>query len=285
MTTWNSRELPYPLLAPWTDDYGDKEFGAVVPQAVLNNGKEISLTIKYRLTSQYLLDLVSAGKVQYLALVSCSKTSMRFAYPSTQDEDVHVLDDAGDYSESIVLRPYITALESIEGFASDEHAAEFGYFKPGGFDIPPGSILAVGDPSRVTLEEGPSPNSVVDLVSNPKVEDGEFKVDLTQPRIKVYVSRNDKNRIEAIRDRDKEMTGVEMVTLFPSIYLHVVTEALRNMSEYPEARWVDTMRQSLAKNNIEVDDEELKNNALSHAQTLMERPVGMLLKAFDREEE
>lgn len=283
MTTWNSRQLQYPLLAPWTDDYGDKEFGAVVPRAVLNDGKEISLTIKYRLTSRYLLDLISAGKAQYLSLVSCSKTSMRVAYPSTQDEDVHVL-DASDLSQSIELRPYIVSTENINGFKADEHTSEFGYFKPEGFDIYPASILAIGDLSRVTLEDGDSPNSVIDLVSDPKVEDGEFKVDLTDYRIKVYVSPNDKNRIEAIRDRDKEITGVEMATLFPSIYLHAVTEALRNISEYPEARWVHTMRESLSKHNIKVDDEELKNDALSHAQRLMERPVGMLLKAFDREE-
>lgn len=283
MTTWNSREIPYPLLAPWTDDYGDKEFRAVVPHAILNNGKDISLTIKYQLTSQYLLDLISAGKAHYLALVSCSKTSIRFAYPSTQDEDVHVL-DATDYSESIELRPYIATAENINGFASDEHAPEFGLFKRGGFDIPPASILAVGEPSRVTLEEGDSPNSVVDLVSNPKIDDGRFEVDLTDHRIKVYVSPNDKNQIEAIRERDREMTGSEMATLFPSIYLCAVTEALRNLSEHPEARWVRTMRESIAKHNINVDDEELKDNALSHAQTLMDRPVGRLLKAFDREE-
>ena len=280
MTTWNSREFPYPLLAPWTDDYGDKEFGAVVPRAVLNNGKDISLTIKYRLTSQYLLALVSAGKAHYLALVSCSKTSMRFAYPSTQDEDVHVL-DASDYSESIELRPYLVATENIDGFASDEHTAEFGYFKPDGFDIPAASILAVGDRAVVTLEDGDSPNSVIDLVSNPKIQDGRFDVYLDDHRIKVHVSPNDKNQIEAIRDRDKSLA---MATLYPSIYLHVVTEALRNISEYPEAPWVHTMRESIAKHNINVDDEELKNNALSHAQTLMDRPVGMLLKAFDREE-
>lgn len=285
MTTWNSRQLPYPLLAPWTDDYGDKEFSAVVPRAVLNDGKEISLTIKYRLTSQYLLDLISAGKAQYLALVSCSKTSMRFAYPSTQDEDVHVLDNAGDYSGLIVLRPYIATVENINGFTSDEHAAEFGYFKPDGFDIPPTSILAVGDPSRVTLEDGPSPNSVIDLVSNPKVEDGKFEVDLSDHRIKVYVSPNNKNRIEAIRDRDKNKTGAEMATLFPSIYLCAVTEALQNLSDHPEARWVDTMRRSLETHNITVDDEELKNSALSYAQTLMERPLGMLLKAVINQED
>lgn len=283
MTTWNSREIPYPLLAPWTDDYGDKEFGVQVPHAVLNNGKEISLTIQYRLTSQYLLELVSAGKAQYLALVSCSKTSMRSAYPSTQHQDVHVL-NATDYSESIELRPYLVATENIVGFISDEHAPEFGLFKHGGFDIPPASILAVGEPSRVTLEEGDSPNSVIDLVSNPQIEDGRFEVDLTDHRIKVYVSPNDKNRIEKIRDRDKDKTGFEMATLFPSIYLHAVTEALRNISEHPNERWVRTMRDSIAKHNINVDDEELKDNALSHAQTLMDRPVGRLLKSFDREE-
>lgn len=283
MTTWNSREIPYPLLAPWTDDYGDKEFGVQVPHAVLNNGKEISLTIQYRLTSQYLLELVSAGKAQYLALVSCSKTSMRSAYPSTQHQDVHVL-EATDYSESIELRPYLVATENIVGFISDEHAPEFGLFKHGGFDIPPASILAVGEPSRVTLEEGDSPNSVIDLVGNPQIEDGRFKVDLTDHRIKVYVSPDDKKRIEQIRDRDKDKTGFEMATLFPSIYLHAVTEALRNISEHPNERWVRTMRDSIAKHNINVDDEELKDNALSHAQTLMDRPVGRLLKSFDREE-
>lgn len=284
MTTWNSREIPYPLLAPWTDDYGDKEFSASVPLAVLNNGKDINLTIKYHLTSQYLLGLVSAGKAQYLAVVSCPKTSVRFAYPSTQDEEILEELDAIEYSESIELRPYLVATENIDGFASDEHTAEFGHFKPEGFDIPAASILAVGDKTLVTLEDGDSPNSVIDLVSNPKIEDGRFEVDLTDHRIKVEVSPNDKNRIEAIRDRDKKITGVESVTLFPAIYLHAVTEALRNISEYPEARWVHTMRNSLDKHNINEDDEVLKDYALSYAQKLLDRPLGMLLKAFDREE-
>ena len=284
MTTWNSRQLPYPLLSPWTDDYGDKTFSAVVPHAVLNNGRTISLTIKYHLTSQLLLDLVSTGKAHYVALLSCSKTSMRFAYSSTQDEDVQVL-NAGDYSQSMRLRPYLVTTQSIDGFISKEHAPEFGYFRPEGFDIPSASILAVGEETRITLEEGGSPNSVIDLVDDPKIEDGRFVVELDDHHIKVYVSQNDRKRVEAIRERDKEMTGTEMVTLFPSIYLSAVTEALRNLSTYPEARWVHTMRQSLEKHNVKVDDEELRNNALFYAQTLMEKPVGTLLTALINREE
>ena len=32
MATWNDRTLPYPLLAPWTDDYVNAEFTGVGTQ-------------------------------------------------------------------------------------------------------------------------------------------------------------------------------------------------------------------------------------------------------------
>lgn len=282
MTTWNPRHLPYPLLAPWNDDYGDNTFGAIVPQAVLNNGAEISFTIKYNLTSRYIRGLIAEGKANYVALVTCSKTSSRNAYMTKSDEDVHVL-NASDYSEEFRLFPYVVAMQQINGFISDEHAEEFKQFKPDGFDIAPASILAVGQGSRIVLEEGGSPYSVIDLVRDPSVENGLFKVDLEQQRIKIHVSPNDKNQIEALRDKGRH--SPEMSTLFPAIYLHAVTEALRNLSAYPDAGWVSTIKQSLEERNIDVDDEELKNNALTYAQQLLAKPVGTLLTAFMNKEE
>ena len=283
MTTWNPRHLPYPLLAPWNDDYGDNTFGAIVPQAVLNNGAEISFTIKYNLTSRYIRGLIAEGKANYVALVTCSKTSSRNAYiTKQQDEDVHVL-NASDYSEEFRLFPYVVAMQQINGFISDEHAEEFKQFKPDGFDIAPASILAVGQGSRIVLEEGGSPYSVIDLVSDPKIENGLFKVDLDEQRIKIHVSPNDKKRIEALRDRRH---SAEMYTLFPAIYLHAITEALRNLSEHTEAGWASTIEQSLAERNIAEDDyEELRINALTYAQQLLAKPVGTLLTAFMNKEE
>ena len=283
MTTWNPRHLPYPLLAPWNDDYVDNTFGAIVPQAVLNNGAEISFTIKYNLTSQYIRELIAEGKATYVALVTCSKTSSRNAYMTNQDEDVHVL-DASDYSEEFRLFPYVVAMRRINGFTSDEHAEEFKQFKPDGFDIAPASILAVGRGSRIALEEGGSPYSVIDLVNNPQIENGMFKVDLEEQRIKIHVSPNDKNQIEALRDKGRHST--EMSSLFPAIYLHAVTEALRNLSEHPDAGWASTIEQSMRERNIDADDyEELRNNALTYAQRLLENPVGKLLTAFMNKEE
>ena len=50
-----------PCWAPWTDDYTDAIFVANVPHAVLNNGEQITLTIKYHCTSQILRELVTNG--------------------------------------------------------------------------------------------------------------------------------------------------------------------------------------------------------------------------------
>ena len=48
MSTWHRRLFPYPLLAPWTDDYGKgSSFGVEVPEAVLNNGRHIKVGLAF----------------------------------------------------------------------------------------------------------------------------------------------------------------------------------------------------------------------------------------------
>ena len=282
MTTWNPRYLPYPLLAPWNDDYGDSAFSAIVPQAVLSNGTAISFTIKYNLTSQYLQELIAEGKANYVALVTCSKTFSRNTYPSNQDEDVHIL-DAANYTEEIRLFPYVVATQRINGFTSDEHAEEFKQFKPDGFNIAPASILAIGEEKRITLKEDNNPYSIIDLVSNPKIDNGVFDMNWDEQRIKIQVSPDNKKQIEAIRKKGN--ADAEKATLFPAIYLHAITEALRKLPEYPDSGWASSIRRSLEKLDITADDEEVKSNALKYAQQLLENPVGKLLTAFANKEE
>lgn len=282
MTTWNDRLLPHPLLAPWTDDYPEANFTAQVPHAVINNGKQINLTIKYHLTSQSLRELISEGKAQYVSLIACAKTFSRNSYPCDHEDDLCIL-DAQDYSEELKLTPYVVAKQPIEEYASDEFATEITHIKPDGFHIPEGSILAVGNSTEVELEEGGSPFSVIDLVADPRVDSGTFKVDLDDNRIRVYMAPGDKDRIEALRQHGEH--SWEMAVLFPSIYLHAVAEALRNLADFPDSRWSRTIRRALERHNIIADDEDLKSNALTHAQTLMERPVGTLMTALSREED
>ena len=282
MTTWNDRLLPHPLLAPWTDDYPEASFTAQVPHAVINNGKQINLTIKYHLTSRSLRELISEGKAHYVSLVACAKTFSRNSYPCEHEDDLCIL-DAQDFSEELKLTPYVVAKQQIEGFSSAELAEEITHIKPDGFYIPVGSILAVGNSTEIELEEGGSPFAVIDLVAEANVENGTFKVDLDDNRIKVYMAPGNKDQIEALRQHGEH--SWEMAVLFPSIYLHAISEALRNLADYPDHRWTRTMRRALERHNIIADDDDLKLNALTHAQTLMERPVGTLMKALSREEE
>ena len=282
-TLWNDRLLPYPLLAPWNDDYGEARFEGNVPQVVLNNGKQISLTIKYHLTSDYLRGLVSSGKAQYVAVLTCAKTFIRQSYVSNQEDAVEVL-DAGDYQQELVFTPYVVATSEIAGFISDEHAEEIRVVRPEGFQLSPASILAVGNSTRISLEDGGSPYSVIDLVSAPMVENGLFVVDLEDNRIQIQVSEEEYGKLDALRNRD--ISSTERAVLFPALFLHAITEALRNLPNYPDQGWANTMRRALEEKGIVASEDELRDNALNHAQALMEKPMGRLLRAFtDWEEE
>ena len=284
MPSWNDRQLPHPLLAPWSDDYGDRTFAAKVPHAVEGNGERISFTIKYHLTSESLRELILKRKAHYLAIVSCPGTRQRSSLPTVAgDEDVHVL-KASEYASELLVSPYVVASTHLTSFMSDEHAEEFRQFRPEGFDVARASILAVGADTRINLDESGSPESVIDLVSNRRQEDGLFTVELDEPRIKIQVSPKDKQRIEALRGRGDSST--DRASLFPSVYLHAVTEALRRLSEYPdETSWVKSMVRTLEREDIAVDKEDLKDRALFYAQKLMNRPIGRMLAAFENRED
>ena len=282
MTTWNDRLLPHPLLAPWTDDYDDAIFTAQVPHAVLNNGRQINLTVKYHLTSELLRQLVTEGKAQYVGVIACDKTFSRNSFPSNQEDELYIL-DASQFADELKLTPYVVATQPIEGFISAEHNLEVREIKPEGFTISAGSILAVGDSTNVPLEEGGSPYSIIDLVSNPKVEIGDFIVDLKDNRIKIHMAPECKQQAEAMRQHGR--LSLEVATLFPGVYLHAITEALRNLEGHQEYHWAQAIWRALDYHNISQDDEELKSNALTHAQKLMEKPLGKLLTAFSKEEE
>ena len=283
MTVWNDRLLPYPLLAPWTDDYGEAVFLASVPHAVINNGANINVTIKYHLTSQTLQELVSTGQAQYASVIVCEKTFTRNTYVSNQEDDLQIL-NAGDYNSEMKLTPYIVSTQQIENLVSSEHIEEIRNIKPEGFDIPAGSILAVGNSTDIRLDEGGSPYSVIDLVADNSIVSGTFKVALDDNRIKIHLSVDDKNRLETLRQQQEIRTDVQAI-FFPAVYLHAVTEALRNLPDYQGMHWELTMRRALEHHNITVEDDELVENAYFHAQVLMEKPIGTLLTVYTSKEE
>ena len=278
MSTWNQRLLPHPLLASWSDDYPGKTFETLVPHAVLNNGKQISFTVKHHLTSTYLASFIEGGCAEYVTILTCPRTAYRKAFRTNQTDDVYVV-SAGDYSREAVLETFVVAAEDREDFISSEHAEEFSRFRPDGFSVSCGAILAAATPKRIELEEGGSPFSIVDLVSTPAIDQrGLFSLDYGEERIKIYVSPEDKARIEAIRRRGP--TSVKRATLFPALYLHAIVEALRVLDSYPDSRWAYTITAALTKQGLSCDPEETRENAIEYGQRIMERPIELFLTAL-----
>ena len=281
MTTWHQRMLPYPLLAPWTEDYERCSFSVDVPEAVLNNGLQVKVDLVFRLYSETLRGLIGNEEARYAVEVSCTRTFVRSTYMMSEQDTL--LLDAGDYDEEILITPYVVSTGALEEFRSSEHASEWRAHRPEGFSVPPTGILAVGNTTRIILEDS-GVSSVIDLIANSNVSEGTFDVQLDDERIKIHVSFAEKEKIEAVRKR--RGSSVEFAALFPGLYLHAVAEGLRHLSEHGNTRWAFTLRNALDRSGHGGSDTELlRNDALKYAQELMAQPVGVFLTAAMSSEE
>ena len=283
MPGWNSRQMPHPLLAPWTDDYDeDSGFAAAVPDAVLTASGTINIHIQYHLASPTLADLIDQSKATYAALIACAHTFTRQAFPTTYQEQ-HLALPASDYVDTLLITPHVCSTTTIDNFRSPEHSREYAIIRPTGFRISPATILAIGDTTAITLETNGNPYSVIDLVADDRTSAGKFEVTLDQDRIKIHLSPKDQMAID--RYRSKGAYSPEFVSLFSGVYLHSVTEAIRNLPEQPSKKWHKTIRWSLQKHGIDDSGEQMKEDALKHAQTIMGNPIGQLLNVFSKRED
>ena len=283
MPIWNNRHMPYPFLSPWSDDYADGcSLSASMPEVILTNGDTIDLHVRYDLTSQYLQGLVADGKAQYVGLLTCVRTFNRETHPTPLAEQ-HLTLSAHEYSQSFLFTPHLCTSTEVQGFISEEHSEEYRQVRPQGFDLPSASILAVGETIAVALDPASNPFSVIDLVKGSDVTTGTFDVKLDGDRIKIYFSDREKDAMDAFRMLGTQST--ELIALFSGVYLHAVTEALRNLADHADKQWSDTVRWALHQNHIYEDDENIAANALRYSQVIMGHPVGRLLTAFTNPDE
>ena len=275
MTTWHQRLFPYPLLAPWTGDYEGLSFGVEVPEAVLSNGHQVKISLIFRLCSDTLRRLIDDNKATYVIDISCPRTFIRRAQVALEQDQLTL--EASEYDREILLTPYVVSTGPLEEFRSPEHDSEWRAHRPEGFAIPSAGILAVGNSTRVVMEES-AVSSVIDLVANSNVPEGTFHVQLDDERIKIHVPIAEKEKIEAVRT--SRGSSVEFAALFPGLYLHAVAEGLRNLTEHENTRWAFTIRNALdSADRAGLDEELLRQHALQYAQELMGQPIGAFLAA------
>lgn len=271
--SWNERFIPYPVLTPSNDDYDDPRFELLVTEPVRSDGM-LNIPFRLEVSSHSLRELIDKSKAQYVIQTSCVRTVARDTHAAFSDQGILELPD-GDYSDALVLTPYILATEEIANFKSDEHALEWREYHPEGFDIEEAGILAVGNDVEITLALD-SIGSVIDLVAMPQVE-GLFNIDLDNDHILISVSREDKQRIDAMRMHSER--DLIHASLFSGLYLHAITSAIQALPEYEDRRWAQTILNRLEDKGVRTDRADLQAGALRYAQQLMEQPLAKHLEA------
>ena len=270
---WNERFIPYPVLTPSTDDYDDSRFELLVTEPLRSDGM-LNIPFRLEVSSRSLKDLIDKAKAQYVIQTSCVRTVARDTHDTFIDEGTLELPD-GDYSDALVLTPYILATGEIANFKSEEHAREWREYHPEGFDIEEAGILAVGDDVEITLAPD-SIASVIDLVAMPQVE-GLFNVYLDNDHILISLSREDKQRIDAMRMHSER--DLIHASLFSGLYLHAITSAIQVLPEYEDRRWAQTILNRLEDKGVRTDKADLQDGALRYAQQLMEQPLAKHIEA------
>ena len=284
--SFRNRNLGYPLLTPESRDYISGGFDIEPPEAI-RGAEGVNIEITYRLESPYLNHLVEQGNAAFQTLVVGSGSFLREATPKIgKTVQQHTL-DLNRWTGTIELMPYLTATNLITGFASEEHDPEFAMVEPNGFTVEPPMILAIGNIYEIDIEEAVSAMSVVDIQPNPLVQPGEIRLDFAQPHIMVYVSPVDHQRIwNTVEDqRDSRQQSI-----WPALYLHVITEGIRKLPDYQDYSWVTAFERALRKSGYNPEDTDtLQSEALQYAQRIIfdekkRYPLGLMLDAFAAED-
>ena len=185
------------------------------------------------------------------------------------------------------LLPFITATDRITNMISEEQDPEFLLVRPDGFTVEPGMILAIGNIHEIDIAEVANATSVVDIQPKYDIEPGEVRLDFAQPHIMVYVSAEDHTRI---LDATNDARASRRQSLWPSLYLNVITEGIRSLPDYQEFAWARAFEGALRRSGFDPEDEEsLRREAFTYAQRIIfeekkRYPLGMMLDSFNEED-
>ena len=277
-----SHLFAHPVLAPWLSDYPPPAYfgistGDYVPADVVAD--RLSLVVEYQMQCATIEALIGCGNAAYATLATSPRTMFRELHThSIQDHhETSISLTMSDFAHDITLTPYVIATTDIVLQVTNEHDVEFSQAGRTEFELPSGTVLAIGDAIKLSNTDQ-SVTSIIDIVSSARVEPGQFLLDYEDTRIKVLVSRQDQAGLNTMRAG----SPIARATLFPSLYLHALVGGISRLSYYKDSAWATVIYAALEKNEIyEQDQERLAENAQVYAQKLLDSPLGQLLQIFN----
>ena len=268
--------IPHPVLLSRSVDYTDGfKFDMQVEDPQYTLDEKISISTQFVLESRFINEMIKKGRAKIFLVIKCPKTYARDTIPiNGMEEKLELL--LSKYVDKIKISSYIAALEEIKHFKSDEHHRDFA-----GVDltVPAGGILARADDIELEIDSLQTIQSAIILVTNPKLEDAKYEIDLDDECIKISANDATRRKIERVRSSGRK--------LFPSLYMVVMMHAMQNIAEHSERKWADALYKTLeamhAKQKKKFNKEDVRDNAYEHAQMLLGNPMKYIIEEIEND--
>ncbi len=275
------RNYLYPVLRPYSDDYGDAKLQTVVapPQPI---GKEVIITIDFVVNEESVKNQVIAGNAICAAMLYCRATLHREMLTANRGSfRLRKSVDAQMLVNDVELHPSIVTLDGIDHSTRTAHReyggamAQVGRWQP----------LATDQTWRFQVNaEQRNTQSIFRLSTDDELSDDEFdvKMDPTDRYLTITANKRTRERFQNIRER-LDITR-------STIYLNALIDAMayfkfRDLwnSDIPGDGWVNCIRTNLEKHSIDIgdSDKEGSHSIFRAAQLLLEKPFGELIENYE----
>lgn len=273
------REFPYPVLAYYNDDYPNARFEVDVEAK--NQGVELYLTFNAKLASEDLMELIRKGYAEFSYHIECSRTGYR-KVAQTGKTYLRVVLDLRDITGVVEILPVITSKKDLKGYASQEFHSDYEGLH---FDIEPGSILAVADPIKISIDKSNQDlgdnESIFSFISNKDLSVRQMIVDYqSEDKILIILPEDVFGSYKILSKNQSNLAVLNSLTIIPAlIYVLTSLEAEKDrdedMSDYEGKRWYRQLRKIL-KEQFKIDingDDFYSENKVVLAQKLCQNPL------------
>lgn len=280
----------YPVLAPYTVDYPNSEFGIKSLKGE-EQGENYIFEIELNLKDTGLVHLIEDGMAEYVVHIECSKTSFRKIYKSNLPKTEIVI-ATSDLDGKVECSAFIIAKQDITGYRNDTFDSIFDGFS---FNIFKGQYLAISSQALFSVikdrDDLKQLSSIIRIAQVADLEN-ETKVKLEGDRIQILLpSETYKMYTYASRDHKRLKTLHSMIVLPALIYVlyELKESAESNFEQYSDRRWFQALEIRMKDLGFDLDKDLFESKPpYELAQTLLEYPVKEALNKIyevDQEED
>lgn len=236
------RQYPHPVLNYFENDYKKGSFSSRITQSV--EGKNIKLSITFKLNSNILLQLIKTKQAAYVVHIECRGTRYRKKIDS-YDDKIEITIDGNKVNYELEVCIMVVSKTNINNFKSNEFKEEF---KGIGFNIGIGDVLAIDRNIKIDINKtGDSFKNVPSIFSI--VIDNKnhrcIKWDTSGgDKILIKLSKDNFIRYKSISNNKRFSGALAMMIVIP-VLTEIISDMKREMNYYEDYIWFKVIENRL----------------------------------------